>query len=547
MNHRLRRIVLVPVLVLLLGVVFLALLSESGSQAALAQAGTGIVRVATTGTDGAACGSAATPCRTIQHAVHEAAEGEEIRIAAGTYTGTQQIWALGAGQMTTMTQVVIISKSLTLRGGHTTADWNTSVPAQNVTIIDAEGYGRGLTIVGNGVQTVTVEGLTVTGGDYTGLGNSYAPGQCTTTNGDCGGGIYAYGVLALIRQLVISDNVASASSSSSFGGGLYLRETAGGSVVEDTTFGNNESLGTNSLGGGMAVRDGSDLTVSGCTFVGNMAADNGGGLDSGLELGEMLVLEASDFISNSVLRTANGRGGAVHINRGGAHIRMSTFISNTGRNGGALSTQPGAPQEILIDGNFFAGNWSSSAAGAIHVLQGSVATLTNNILARNECGEVGDAIVVDDGIHAVLSHNTIVGEPSRTDGEAIFVRIDGTTVQLWNNIIVSHTYGIRTNSGVTATADHTLFYGNGQNAFQPAGLISSTNEITGQAPGFVDPAGFDYHVITTSPAIDAGVDAGVARDIDGDPRPIGGGYDIGADEVWTVVLSQIAFLPLVLR
>ena len=47
-------------------------------------------------------------------------------------------------------------------------------------------------------------------------------------------------------------------------------------------------------------------------------------------------------------------------------------------------------------------------------------------------------------------------------------------------------------------------------------------------PAFVGPG--DYHLTQGSTAIDAGVDAGTNADVDLDLRPIGAGFDIGADE-----------------
>jgi hypothetical protein len=63
-------------------------------------------------------------------------------------------------------------------------------------------------------------------------------------------------------------------------------------------------------------------------------------------------------------------------------------------------------------------------------------------------------------------------------------------------------------------------------------------------PAFVEPTAWDYHIAGRSPAIGAGVDAGVSTDIDDDKRPQGIRYDIGADEF---VFSSSAYLPLVLR
>ncbi len=50
-------------------------------------------------------------------------------------------------------------------------------------------------------------------------------------------------------------------------------------------------------------------------------------------------------------------------------------------------------------------------------------------------------------------------------------------------------------------------------------------------PLFVDPDNGDFHLKTNSPCKDAGTDAGVYVDIDGDTRPQGAGFDIGADEI----------------
>jgi parallel beta-helix repeat protein len=49
-------------------------------------------------------------------------------------------------------------------------------------------------------------------------------------------------------------------------------------------------------------------------------------------------------------------------------------------------------------------------------------------------------------------------------------------------------------------------------------------------PRFTNPAISDYHLQPTSPLIDAGAAVPVTNDYDGDPRPLGGGFEIGAYE-----------------
>jgi len=61
-------------------------------------------------------------------------------------------------------------------------------------------------------------------------------------------------------------------------------------------------------------------------------------------------------------------------------------------------------------------------------------------------------------------------------------------------------------------------------------------------PAFVAPDAGDFHIGSDSAAIDAGVDAGVGTDLDGEGRPAGAGYDIGADEFYFKT-----YLPLMIK
>jgi uncharacterized repeat protein (TIGR01451 family) len=131
-------------------------------------------------------------------------------------------------------------------------------------------------------------------------------------------------------------------------------------------------------------------------------------------------------------------------------------------------------------------------------------------------------------LHTTVAHN------HGGDGNGIFVTSDPNpysppiAITLTNTILVSHTVGITVTSGNTATLESTLWNGN-LTDWGGAGTINTNNNYTGSA-AFLNPAGGDYHLGPTSAAIDKGIDAGIAGDIDGDARPQGAAPDLGADE-----------------
>jgi hypothetical protein len=58
-----------------------------------------------------------------------------------------------------------------------------------------------------------------------------------------------------------------------------------------------------------------------------------------------------------------------------------------------------------------------------------------------------------------------------------------------------------------------------------------TGNISSDPPSFVDALGGDFHLQAGSPCIDKGTSEGAPdTDIEGTPRPQGGGYDMGAYE-----------------
>jgi hypothetical protein len=88
------------------------------------------------------------------------------------------------------------------------------------------------------------------------------------------------------------------------------------------------------------------------------------------------------------------------------------------------------------------------------------------------------------------------------------------------------------------TGTNNLFYNNSNDP------IFLDNPIVDESPFFVDKDNYDYHITKDSPAVDAGAVVSLLTDFDGENRPSGSGFDIGADEVMSDFLN---YLPLMMR
>jgi parallel beta-helix repeat protein len=370
-----------------------------GSRVVLAQAGTGIIRVATTGSDTSGCGGA-TPCQTVQYAVDQAQAGEEVRVASGLYTGVQGRPApseyLNPPASGVITQVVYISKTVTIRGGYTTAFTDPPDPETNPTTLDAQGEGRVLFITGDpsagSGQAIspTIEGLHITNGDATGLGSVGGP--------DIGGGLYVINATVTISNNRMSSNTAQ------YGGGLFLHDsdvTLSRNTVTDNT--------ASERGGGLYLWS-SDATLSGNAVMSNTSDYSGGGLflqfsdnaalsgnaviSNTAQVGGGLYLWGSDAtLTNNVVadNQTTSSGGGLYIRASSPHLLHTTIARNSGTSGVSVSSWSGDYGTVALTNTILV---SHSYDVGIYVTAGNTATLESTLWYGNAADWDGAGTIV---------------------------------------------------------------------------------------------------------------------------------------------------------
>lgn len=336
-----------------------------------------------------------------------------------------------------------------------------------------------------------------------------------------GGGLYAYSSVTVNGTQFISN------TASQFGGGLY--------ADGELTLVNAEFIGNISLDNGGGAYASGETLVNGGRFENNIGGGDGGGA---LATGNILTVNGTQFVSNT---NPSSGGGAVYtmgsvqvngarfernygygsggaINSYGGLINNSTFISNVaGYVGGGMY----AAGTLTATGNTFIAN-NAPRGGAVYNIVGD-ALFVNSLFARNTATISGTALYFDLARDVHFIHNTIAS-PTLSSGAAIYITTG--TLHITNTIIASQSIGVHNIGGIVIPRFN-LSYNNG--AITQGPITGASNNITGD-PRFANPALDNYHLITGSAAIDAGTNAGITFDFDGDSRSQDAGYDIGYDE-----------------
>jgi predicted outer membrane repeat protein len=336
-----------------------------------------------------------------------------------------------------------------------------------------------------------------------------------------------------------------------YGGGL----SALSAVATNTDFVSNTVDGTGGWGGGAAI---GDAAIYGGRFERNTSSDNGGGLSVNYlyMTGTQIISNTSNVIYND---SANGGGGLFIIWNGTLlHSRIEDNRCATPTcSGGGLNASGGGDWSLTVSDVQFIDNTSAGGGGGVY--SDHTTDLTNVKLISNSATTYGGGVYVGGIGNSRIANALFTGNHSTQDGAAAYLASTGNTdlvhatiadvnhnpqaavsiitgiVHLTDTLIASHTIGI-SNTGGLVTEDYNLFFGN---ITDTVGVTSGGHSLIGN-PRFVDPLHDDYHLRSGSPAIDHGIDAGIYTDLDGHPRPVGAGFDIGTYEMPLPV-----YLPLV--
>jgi len=252
--------------------------------------------------------------------------------------------------------------------------------------------------------------------------------------------------------------------------------------------------------------------------------------------GESMIIR-NNTISNNTTPSLGGGIECYYCDSSSAAIDMNTFSNNQASWGGAIYCHSASP---LIGENRFTGNMASSMGGAI-ALHHSESIIRNNVFDGNESIIGGGALYCKKSSAPKIINNTLYGNKATLYGGGLFCHDYSSPVILnsifWNNSARSGNEIYISWHGISTVAINFSNVERGENSIfiEPGGsAIAWGSHMIDDDPGFVDGPNHDFHLLHTSPCVDAGTKHYTyfySKDMEGDARGSNQtAADIGADE-----------------
>jgi predicted outer membrane repeat protein len=462
----------------------------------------------------------------IQQMIDATPPGGTVNIPPGVYTESlrldKPVSLIGAGLDNTIINAVIDQRVLTVTGSSIMSDTEIAeLTLRGGQLISptCSGFcsGGGVLITGLAYPTfravkITDNRATMGGGLYIQTGGARVISSSIMLNQaqQSGGGVYVESSAATLEQI----GGAITSNQAVDGAGVFVQsgqfKQTGGAISNNTAL---------HWGGGLLVGSGGVIKSQQGEISGNAAQSQGGGIFA--DVGQV-------WLENMVLLDNFADTG------GGLYVRdytdtMASLIGGKVDNNRANSYGGGiyAANTTFITGTRFFGN-SAYDGSALEITGTAQVRLVNAFLGENVAD--GPFPSTNASVRFDSSGNSVVLHTTFGNGAQPLVRalaVNNGLVYVLNTIVASYSTGLSAFNG-HLVEDYNLFF---HTPLTTSGFISSGgHSLVGLDPQFKAPSNRDYHIKGMSPAVNRGTDVGVRRDIDLEARPLGGGYDIGADE-----------------
>ncbi|TCS85067.1 gliding motility-associated-like protein [Anseongella ginsenosidimutans] len=431
-----------------------------------------------------------------------APEGAELWLKQGIYAITQTLDLSDYDQA-----------GMSLYGGFNGTETSRSQRdyENNETILDGLGSGRILYI---DAEDITANGLIFRNGFIAMLNEG-------------GGAISIHRSGTVLKNCIFRSNI----SESDRGAGAIYNRSGSGLLIDNCLFENNrtQAYAGDANGGGAIHNWADDVTITNSIFRNNSSHNSGGALYSWYD--DLIYIDDCVFEGNQ----SASSGGAIHM-------RSQPAISNTEFTGNSSAGDGGAiysGEELTLDKVIFLNNTAGGDGGAIYTNSGAQTDIVNALFAGNQANGEGGAVFNNGGLK--ISNATFVSN----ENSAIAIRpYTADFSNIYNCIFYNNTSPDGTSPDIlqpvagSNAADLDVRRNILQAAIDPA---YGSGNLVGIDPLFVDAAGGVYTLQTSSPAIDAGVnalfndvsatDAAASTDLEGNTRVQGQSIDLGSYEL----------------